>query len=227
MNKKNLRASAFILAIAVAWMISGFFAPGEPKVFEPEVKNQKVITVNSVAQNFSLPITVKGESQAFSKVDIKAQTSEKVTKINFLDGDFAKKGQVICELDSGQRRANFKKAEIDYNSTKELNKKGLASQSALVTTETVYETARIELGRTKIVAPFDGFVEKLAKEGQLIQNGQMCASIVSLSPLKIAGNVSELVVSKIKKGQRAEIKFISGEKFESIVTFVSLSLIHI
>ena len=74
MNKKNLRASAFILAIAVAWMISGFFAPGEPKVFEPEVKNQKVITVNSVAQNFSLPITVKGESQAFSKVDIKANT---------------------------------------------------------------------------------------------------------------------------------------------------------
>ena len=66
MNKKNLRASAFILAIAVAWMISGFFAPGEPKVFEPEVKNQKVRTVNSVAHNFSLPITVKGESQAFS-----------------------------------------------------------------------------------------------------------------------------------------------------------------
>ena len=221
MNKKNLRASAFILAIAVAWMISGLFAPGEPKVFEPEIKNQKVITINSLAQDFSLPITVKGESQAFSKVDIKSQTSEKVTKINFLDGDFVKKGQAICELDSGQRRANFKKAEIDYNSTKELNKKGLASQSALVTAETVYETARIELNRTKMVAPFDGFVEKLAKEGQLIQNGQICASIVSLSPLKIAGNVSELVVSKIKKGQKAKIKFISGENFESNVTFVS------
>ena len=90
-----------------------------------------------------------------------------------------------------------------------------------MTTETVYETARIELSRTKIVAPFDGFVEKLAKEGQLIQNGQMCATIVSLSPLKVAGNVSELVVSKIKRGQRASIEFISGEKFESKVTFVS------
>ncbi len=221
MNKKNLRASAFIFGIAVAWMVSGYFAPGDPEVFEPEIKNQKVVTINSIAQDFSLPITVKGESQAFSKVDIKAQTSEKVTKINFLDGDFVKKGEVICQLDSGQRRANFKKAEIDYNSTKELNKKGLASESALVTTETVYETAKIELNRTNIVAPFDGFVEKLAKEGQLIQNGQMCASIVSLSPLKIAGNVSELLVSKIKKGQRAEIEFISGEKFVSFVTFVS------
>ncbi|GIS47255.1 MAG: hypothetical protein Ct9H90mP19_4920 [Gammaproteobacteria bacterium] len=102
-------------------------------------------------------------------------------------------------LIQAKEEPTLKKTEIDYNSTKELNKKGLASQSALVTTETVYETARIELGRTKIVAPFDGFVEKLAKEGQLKQNGQMCASIVSLSPLKIAGNVSELVVSKIKK----------------------------
>ena len=72
MNKKNLRASAAILTIALAWMISGFFAPGDPEVFEAEVKNQKVITINSNAQDFSLPITVKGESQAFSKVDIKA-----------------------------------------------------------------------------------------------------------------------------------------------------------
>lgn len=221
MNKKNVRASLVILFIAIAWMISGYFAPGDPEIYEPEQKNQKVITINSIAQDFSVPVTVKGESQAFSKVDIKAQTSEKVLKINFLDGDFVQKGQVICELDSGQRRANFKKAEIDYNSTKELNNKGLASESALVTAETIYETAKIELNRTKIVAPFDGFVENLAKEGQLIQNGQMCASIVSLSPLKITGNVSELVVGKIKKGQRAEVKFISGEKFESVVSFVS------
>ena len=164
---------------------------------------------------------LSSSSTTGSKVDIKAQTSEKVTKINFLDGDFAKKGQVICELDSGQRRANFKKAEIDYNSTKELNKKGLASQSALVTAETVYETARIELERTNIKAPFSGFVEQLAKKGQLLQNGQVCASIISLSPLKIVGNVSEVLVAMIKPNQNAEIEFISGEKFNTKVSFIS------
>ena len=74
MNKKNLRASGVILFFTLTWMVSGYFAPGDPEVFEPEIKNQKVVTINSIAQDFSLPITVKGESQAFSKVDIKAQT---------------------------------------------------------------------------------------------------------------------------------------------------------
>ena len=65
------------------------------------------------------------------------------------------------------------------------------------------------------------FVDNLAKEGQLLQNGQICASLVSLSPLKIVGNVSELVVSKIKPGQPVKIKLISGEEFETAVTFVA------
>ncbi len=39
--------------------------------------------------------------------------------------------------------------------------------------------------------------------------------------MKIVGNVSELVVSKIKPGQPVKIKLISGEEFETAVTFVA------
>ena len=102
-----------------------------------------------------------------------------------------------------------------------MKKKGLISESALVTAETVYESAKIELERTEIKAPFDGFVENLAKQGQLLQNGQSCASIISLTPLKIVGNVSEMMVAKIKSGLDAEINFISGEKYNTRVSFVS------
>ena len=238
MNKKNLRASAAILLITVIWMISGYFAQSEPVEYKATAEKESVLVSVSEAKDFRLPITVKAESQAFSKVDIKSQTSEKIINVAYLDGDFVKEGSVICELDSGQRQANFKKSEIDYDSSVELNKKGLISESALVTAETVYETARIELARTKIKAPFDGFVENLAKKGQLLQNGQVCASIISLSPLKIVGNVSEVTVAIIKPGQIAEIEFISGEKFNTEVSFISsaadiktrtfrLSLIHI
>ncbi len=221
MNKKNLRASAAILIITVIWMISGYFAQSEPVEYKATTEKESVLVSVSEAKDFRLPITVKAESQAFSKVDIKSQTSEKIINVAYLDGDFVKEGSVICELDSGQRQANFKKSEIDYDSSVELNKKGLISESALVTAETVYETARIELARTKIKAPFDGFVENLAKKGQLLQNGQVCASIISLSPLKIVGNVSEVTVAMIKPGQIAEIEFISGEKFNTEVSFIS------
>ena len=221
MNKKNLRASAAILFFTMIWMISGYFAQSEPVKYEAPVEKEVVLVTQSEARNFSLPVTVKAESQAFSKVDIRSQTSEKIVNIAYEDGDFVEEGSIICKLDSGQREANFKKSKIDYDSSVELNKKGLISESALVTAETVYETARIELERTNIKAPFSGFVEQLAKKGQLLQNGQVCASIISLSPLKIVGNVSEVMVAMIKPNQNAEIEFISGEKFNTQVSFIS------
>ena len=221
MNKKNLRASAVILLFTVIWMISGYFAQTEPDEYvAPETK--EVVLVNtSKASDYRLPVTVKAESQAFSKVDVRSQTSEKIINIAFADGDFVKESEVICKLDSGQREANFKKSKIDYDSSVELNKKGLISESALVTAETMYESAKIELERTEIRAPFDGYVENLAKQGQLLQNGQSCASIISLTPLKIVGNVSEMMVAKIKPGLDAEINFISGEKYNTKVSFIS------
>lgn len=221
MNNKNLRASAVILFFTIIWMLSGYFAQSEPVEYEAPVEKEIVLVAQSEARDFSLPVTVKAESQAFSKVDIRSQTSEKIVNIAYEDGDFVKEGSIICKLDSGQREANYKKSKIDYDSSVELNKKGLISESALVTAETVYETARIELERTNIKAPFSGFVEQLAKKGQLLQNGQVCASIISLSPLKIVGNVSEVMVAMIKQKQNAEIEFISGEKFNTQVSFIS------
>lgn len=221
MNKKNLRASGVILVFTVIWMISGYFAQTEPEEYVAPITKEVVLVNNSKAVDYKLPVTVKAESQAFSKVDVRSQTSEKVVKIGFADGDYAKKNDVICKLDSGQREANFKKSKIDYDSSVELKKKGLISESALVTVETQYESAKIELERTEIKAPFDGFVENLAKQGQLLQNGQSCASIISLSPLKIVGNVSEMMVAKIKTGLDAEVNFISGEKYNTKVSFIS------
>ena len=221
MNKKNLRASGVILFFTLIWMISGYFAQTEPEEYVAPVSKEVVLINNSKAVDYRLPVTVKAESQAFSKVDVKSQTSEKVVEVGFADGDYVKKDDVICKLDSGQREANFKKSKIDYDSSIELKKKGLISESALVTTETVFESAKIELERTEIKAPFDGFVENLAKKGQLLQNGQSCASIISLTPLKIVGNVSEMMVAKIKPGLDAEINFISGEKYNTEVSFIS------
>ena len=124
MNKKNLRASGVILFFTLIWMISGYFAQTEPEEYVAPVSKEVVLVNNSKAVDYRLPVTVKAESQAFSKVDVKSQTSEKVVEVGFADGDYAKKDDVICKLDSGQREANFKKSKIDYDSSIELKKKG-------------------------------------------------------------------------------------------------------
>ena len=220
MNKKNLRASLILLSIVLIYWVQGYFAPKDPEVQIKPKELQTVYVKNSVAQNFRLPIILKSETQDFSKADIKSQRSEKIISVNFNHGDYVNAGEVICQLDSGEKMANFKRLEIEYTSAKELNKKGLTSESALITAETTYEQARIALDRTKLSAPFDGFVDNLAKEGELLQNGQICGTLVSLSPLKVIGNVSEIAVSNIAMGLPVEIKLISGDTFNSKVTFV-------
>ena len=52
-----------------------------PQVIAKEI--QTVVINESVASDFSLPINVKSETKAFSKVDIRSQTSEKVVNIGF------------------------------------------------------------------------------------------------------------------------------------------------
>ena len=223
MNKKNIRMAGIILGGVFIWMLLGLFAPSERKPEIRDVEKQTVLTINSEAQDYSLPISIQSISEAFSKVELRSQTSEKVKKINFLDGEFVEKDQVICELEPGQKYANFKKSEIQYESSKNLFDKGLISESGLVTSEASYEAAKVDYERTKIKATFNGFVEKLAKEGQLLQNGQLCASLISLSPLKIVGNVSELLVNKVKIGQNVNVTFLSGEGYKSNLTFISSS----
>ena len=143
MNKKNLRASALLFSIVVLYWIQGYFAPQpeKPQVLPKEI--QTVVVNESVASDFSLPISIKSETKAFSKVDIRSQTSEKVVNIGFEDGDYVNQGEVICKLDSGERLANFKRAEIGFNSAKELSKKGLSSQSSLVSAETKIGRAHV------------------------------------------------------------------------------------
>ena len=107
MNKKNLRASGVILFFTLIWMISGYFAQTEPEEYVAPVSKEVVLVNNSKAVDYRLPVTVKAESQAFSKVDVKSQTSEKVVEVGFADGDYAKKDDVICKLDSGQRAVSY------------------------------------------------------------------------------------------------------------------------
>ena len=39
----------------------------------------------------------------------------------------------------------------------------------------------VELNRTEVKAPFDGYVENIVKPGNFIQRGEICATIIELS----------------------------------------------
>ena len=84
------------------------------------------------------------------------------------------------------------------------NSHGVA-EAKVKSAEAALAQARAELGYTKISAPREGTLSKLAiEEGQIVQPGQMIAQLVDLHTYVVA-NFKETQIARIRPGQRAEI----------------------
>ena len=82
-------------------------------------------------------------------------------------------------------------------------------------------------GRTsypKVNAPFDGYLETFSvKEGDYLNTGAVCATIIDPDPMRLIGEVSEKEINFVKVGAKAVAELISGKKVEGVVSFVSTS----
>ncbi len=94
--------------------------------------------------------------------------------------------------------------------------KAASAQAAL-------DFAKLQLGYTKVLAPSDGFVSKLsAREGQLLQPGQLFAELVPSTTYLVA-NFKETQLGQMHPGDRAEIEVdaFPHRKFEGKVVSIS------
>ena len=82
-------------------------------------------------------------------------------------------------------------------------------------------------GRTsypKVNAPFDGYLETFSvKEGDYLNIGAVCATIIDPDPMRLVAEVSEKEISLVKVGAKAFGKLITGKRIGGIVSFVSTS----
>ena len=76
----------------------------------------------------------------------------------------------------------------------------------------------------KVKAPFDGYLETFSvKEGDYLNTGAVCATIIDPDPMRLIGEVSEKEINFVKVGAKAMAELISGKKVEGVVSFVSTS----
>ncbi len=76
--------------------------------------------------------------------------------------------------------------------------------------------------RTKIVAPYDGYIEKLpSKVGSFLSVGDHCATLVSLDPLMVVGAVSESDIGKINPRMKASAKLVTGQEVNGEIVFIA------
>lgn len=232
--------------LIVVWALTGEIKGGarlkqdtatqETKQTQKEVAPFQVRTFEFAPQPYLAKLIIRGRTFSDTQVNVRAETAGTVIKLPVEKGDFVKKGTLLCQLEDGARAATaleakalLAQAKADYEASKKLERRGHTAGLKVLENKALYdramaafERAQLDLKRTKISAPFTGYVEKTpAKVGSLVSIGEACATLVSLDPLHVVGAVREGDVQKIKPGDKGAARLITGELAQGFVRFIS------
>lgn len=243
--KKSYISATIIALIVIVWIVSGQFgeaskAPPQAQSIAAQTQDKSVrVTVKvmtSVAQMRSQILTVRGQTEAIRKAEVRAETQGRIERLPQDKGAVVKKGAVLCELAVRERVARMREAEavqrqreLEYNAAKTLAQKGHKSETAVAGAEAMYDAANamvkqmeIELANTKVRAPFTGVIEDLPSDvGEYLQPGAICAVLVDDTTFLVTAQVSEDNVGHLTVGTVATARLATGEKLEGKVRFVA------
>jgi membrane fusion protein, multidrug efflux system len=198
------------------------------------VADAVVITASS--EPHELNVNAKGRTAPDKVVTVKSGTAGTVIATPVREGTFVKQGTLLCALDVEARSARVKEAEanrnaakVDYEAAASLAAKGLspanreaAAKATLDAAEAAVNSAKVELGRTQIRAPFDGvFEQRLAEAGDYLAPGSPCGLLVDLDPVIMAAEVSEAEAGLLKPGMTGTVQLADGRSFPAKLRYVA------
>lgn len=224
-------------------------APGQAKDNKPTqltVAPEDVLTIQSDAISSGPVIT--GSIQPERKADLRAEVSAIVLQVLKENGEPVKRGDVLVRLDEtsirdslmsaedAQRAASLalEQANRQLERLKTLSASGMTSAKALDDAEMARNnamselsgarsrvaTARQQLARTTVRAPFDGIVsERKVSNGDTATIGKELVKVIDPTSMRFEGAVSADSVSTVKVGQKVNFR-VNGygeQQFAGIV----------
>lgn len=176
-----------------------------------------LVTVAAVSQyRFVEKIEAVGTAVANEQVTLAAPVTERIVRLNFEDGAFITKGQIVAVLASGQESAQLaeagaraREAEQQLARLNQLKARGFATNSAVDSqialagqANAQAAQARASIGDRVIRAPFSGWVSlRNISAGAVVQAGTEIATISDISKIKLDFAVPETMLARIATGQ--------------------------
>lgn len=192
------------------------------------VKLGEVTKLGSIEKSYSGVVS----SDQFSNLAFKM--SGPIIKMNVLEGQRVRKGQVVAELDPTDfqleleaKKASYLNCKSQLERAQKLRSKDAISTQEYETAQTNYtnaksafEYAQNTLNDTKLRAPFDGFIQKKFVENyQRVQSGQSIVCLINPQKLQIQFTIPETNITYFSHPTRIFIEFDSykGQLFKAKV----------
>jgi multidrug efflux system membrane fusion protein len=224
-RRAGLAAPALLVLLVAGCGQENTYVPPPPPTVTVSRPVQRTVTNT---------IELTGNTQSSNTVNLVARVTGYLQSVNFKDGSFVKKGDLLFVIEPEpyqadvqlaqatveQQQATLTHATSEYERQQRLIKQNATSESdvenwraqrdgaqaAIDQANANLEIAKINLGYTRIVAPFDGRVgRRQVDPGNLVGPGgtTQLATIDQLAPIYVYFNVNEQEVLRLRAGLRA------------------------
>ena len=180
----SVRIAGFILLALLAYFVFRSVTRSAP---EPEPTSNAATETGTVPEVVVRPViseshtvyaSLKGRTEPDRSVTVRSETTGTVTNARISEGQFVKRGTILCGLSVETRAARIAEAQaavdsasLDHVSASTLEEKGwtssnraAATKAALDRAEAALAAAKIEMGKTTLRAPFSGVFEHRVAE---------------------------------------------------------------
>lgn len=235
---------SYIAALVILLAVAAFFTIGtalnsdaQNGLAQDDETTERFEVVTRVLRADMRPaiLSLRGRTEAFRDVLVRAETAGRVVATPAIEGDPISAGDIMCRLDVDARGAALAQAEADlrarqleYDAAEELANRGHRSTNQVATAEAARDAARArlqaareEIANIEIRAPFDGYFDgRFAEIGDFLGPGEPCGTVVQLDPILIVAEVAERDVTDLQPGMPGTARLVTGEEIAGTIRFV-------
>lgn len=203
------------IVVAGGWLFVRYEETSAPSKTPAAKGASSVVTTRVKKENYATDVEAIGTVRAFESADIMPNVTERVTALNFEDGQSVKMGTALATLSDAEEQALLASAksslaeeEREIARLAALVKEGAAPEARLQERQTMAEVAKqrireaeAKISDRRIVAPFDGVLGlRRISVGALVSPTTVIVTLDKMDVVKIDFSVPETALPHLKLG---------------------------
>lgn len=240
-RRNSILTAAAIAVALVVWILSGVVAstpaPAERISTADHLDDAiSVRTMHSKAREIQRTITASARTEPDRGIELKAETEGRIIAIGAERGARVSAGQRLVEIEMRDRQGRLTETEalirqrqLEFEAGQQLLDRDFISPAELAGREAALESARaarerilLDIGHTRIDAPFDSVIyDRLVEIGDYVGIGDPVMELLDVDPLIVVADINERESGTIRVDSVGTAVLRDGTRLEGRVRYMA------